>query len=70
MEHHPNEAKETIPNEKLITLQRHLAAIAAGERLDASGITPRDVGVEGMYNIKQALLKAKGKRPGNEELRV
>jgi hypothetical protein len=71
MEHQPNEI-ETVPNKKLETLQKHLAAIAIGERQDASGITPHDVGVEGMYNIHQALLRlrARGKKPGNEELRV
>lgn len=71
MEQQPNKVKaETITNEKLATLQRHLAAIASGERQDASDISPHDVGVEGMYNIRKALLRANGEKSSrNEELR-
>ena len=60
---------ETTPNKKLQTLQKHLAAISIGERRSAEGITPHDVGIEGMYNINQALKRVL-KKPGTEQLNI
>lgn len=69
MEQQRNQVEvKVIPNEKLAELQRHLAAIASGEQRDVGGATPDTVGIEGMYNIHQALRRARGRRPGTEEL--
>ena len=71
MEKQPNHTEaRTTPNEKLVALQERMAAIACGEQLDLGDATPDIVSVEGMYNLKQALRKAKGRRSGTEELKI
>lgn len=71
MENQPNRTEaRTTPNEKLAALQKRMAAIACGEQLDLGDATPEVVSVEGMYNLKLALRKARGRRSGTEELKI
>jgi len=50
---------EMTPNEKLQLLQERITRIEAGDLSAARGLSPHNVAVEGMYNVRQALKKAK-----------
>lgn len=61
---------QSITNEKLQLLQDRLARIAAGDATAAEGLTPHDVGVEGMYNVAQALRRHGGRTTNEPKLHV